>query len=190
MRIRVDYVRTEQVNTRVSLHADLRVISRNGRNRPIPIWMDFVYYNCRAYEESLVIADDGWVLAKGKNEGKPMFVRLRRFANSFCKADYPERVDITWEISKPDQHGLPSPAEMDRMEAFENALVQAVERDEHSVLAFTITTNGCRFLMFYTADVDGFLERLQTLPHPNGKYPISLACDQDSEWSYYSEFVR
>lgn len=68
-----------------------------------------------------------WLLAEGKCEGKPMFVRC----------------------------------------------------------AFTITTNGERHFTVHTADVAGFMERLQNLPHPHGRYPISLECDEDPEWNYY-----
>jgi Family of unknown function (DUF695) len=140
--------------------------------------------------ESVNLETCEWVLAKGTREGKPLLCRFRRFPVEFKRAEYPERVDVCWEISKPDESGFPSQKEMDRMQSFEDFLLEAVEHDQHSVLAFVITCDSARYFMFYTADVQGFVERLQSMPHPRGKYPISLETDEDPEWKYYQLYAR
>src|SRR5688572_12979386 len=71
----------------------------------------------------------GWSLAQGEHDGMPMFVRFRDFPRSFDRGPYPERIDVRWVISRPNKFGLPSDKEMDRMRAFEDALVDSLEFD-------------------------------------------------------------
>lgn len=126
----------------------------------------------------------GWVGAEGEFEGRPLLVRFRQFPTTFNKASYPSRLNIFWKMREPEEWGLPTQFEMERLEAFENRLVEAVESDNHSILSVVLTCNGQREFVFHTSNPEGFLQRLTAMPQEQERYPIEIYHAEDPEWEY------
>jgi len=92
-------------------------------------------------------------------------------------------------MSEPDENGLPTEEETNRLEVFEERLVGAVEDDEHSMLVGVLTCNGQREFIFHTGDVPGFMERLTDMPQETERYPITIQKYDDPDWSYLESIV-
>lgn len=90
---------------------------------------------------------------------------------------------------EPDEYGFPSETESQRLEIFEELLVQTVESDEHSILIAVLTCNGKREFVFQTADKAGFLKRLTNIPHESERYPIEIEAYDDPGWGYFEEVI-
>lgn len=130
-----------------------------------------------------------WVGAEAEREMRPLLITFREIPKTFPRSRYPERLNIFWEMSEPDENGLPTEDEFNRIELFESRLVPAVEDDEHSILVGTVTCNGDREYIFHTADVSGFMERLTNMPQEEERYPITIQKSNDPTWSYFESTI-
>ena len=126
-----------------------------------------------------------WVLVQAKTKGKPSLIRFRQFPSGLPKAAYPNRLSIFWQLSEPDVNGLPKDEEFDRLARFEDRVVDAVERDQHSLFTLVVSGNGANEFVFYTADVKGFIERLKQIQKEGEPYPTHVLRSEDSDWSYF-----
>jgi hypothetical protein len=140
-------------------------------------------------EVVMVFESITWALWDGEYDSQPLLIRFREFPQNFPRAKYPERVNIFWSMSETDQNGLPADEEFTRLKTFEDRLVDAVEHDEHSILAGVLTCNGEREYIFQTADVPGFLERLTNMPQEEERYPITIQKNHDPDWAYFEDVV-
>src|SRR6185369_2766282 len=100
-----------------------------------------------------------WAAAEGESDNHPLLMTFREIPETFPKSNYPDRLNIFWTMSEQDENGPLTEQEFAAIEVFEDRLLQAVEH-EQSILVCVITCNGQREYIFYTADVEGFRERL------------------------------
>lgn len=126
-----------------------------------------------------------WTIMESEYDGHLLLIRLREFPNGFPNSKYPQLINIFWKLSESDENGLPTEKEFTRLETFEDRLVNAVEHDEHSIFVGSLSCNGEKEFIFYTADVPGFLDRLTNMPQENERYPITIQSEDDPDWSYF-----
>ena len=88
-------------------------------------------------------------------------------------------------MKESDENVLPTNEEFERLERFEDRLIEAVEHDQHSILVLVLTTNGEREYGFQTADPDGFKQRLTDMEQEQERYPIEIHLYDDPDWDYY-----
>jgi len=130
-----------------------------------------------------------WAVAETEYNHHVLLIRFRQFPPSFLKSKYPERLNIFWTMAESDANGLPTDNEFERLESFENRLLDAVEHDEHSILAVVITCNGEKEFVFHTPDVPGFMMRLTNMPQEVNRYPITIQRNYDHDWSYFESVI-
>lgn len=130
-----------------------------------------------------------WALAEAECNSHPLLIRYREFPREFPKSKYPQRINNFWRMSEIDENGLPTEGEFSRLATFENRLVNAVEHDEHSILAGALTCNGEKEFIFYTSDVPEFMERLANMPQENERYPITIQRYDDPNWNYFDAVI-
>lgn len=126
-----------------------------------------------------------WTIAEAEYDGHPLLIRLREFPKGFPKSKYPKLMRLFWKMSEKDENGYPTEDEFTRLATFEDRLVTAVEHDQHSVFAGSLTRNGEKEFIFYTAGVPGFLERLTNMPQEKERYPVTIQSEVDPDWSYF-----
>ncbi len=126
-----------------------------------------------------------WAGVEADCNSHPLLIRFREFPKRFPKSKYPQRINIFWKMSEADENGLPTEEEFNKLSTFENRLVNAVERDEHSILVAALTCNEEKEFIFYTADVPGFMERLTKMPQEKGRYPVTIQSEDDPSWRYF-----
>ncbi len=130
------------------------------------------------------MTDLPWRNADGLYETLPIQARVRDYPSDFPRAGYPERLNVFWRMTERGESGLGAPEEVAQLQLFEERLLTAVEADRHTVCSIILTWNGRREFVLHTADVEGFLTRLGTMPHGEDNYPIEIQVDTDPEWTY------
>ena len=139
---------------------------------------------------SSIIENDVWAIAEGTHKDLPLLVRFReKLVPGIDVSNHPQLIRIYWEYEA-HTSGMPSEADSDEMEVFENRLVDALENDLAGVLAAVVTTNGYREWIYYINSVDTFASRLHNMPQEQVPYPITIETEADPEWDYYFNRVR
>ncbi len=133
------------------------------------------------------LQDDGWSIAEGEENGKPLYIRFRdKFRGKAADAAYPRLIQIVWKY-KADENGLPSLDEVPLMRALESQLVEAVESPNIGVLVAVCTNNGEREWMFYVSAVADFERCLNAVQEGQEEFPIDVTSARDPKWSAFYE---
>ena len=130
---------------------------------------------------------DRWFLAKGSwQDDMPIIMRVREQLETFVgDPKYPTRLILNWTFDAPRDNGFPSSQDADLMEAFEERVLLALERNLHSLAVAVVTHNGEREWIFYTQKADEALNRINTLLAGDPPYPLKITACPDPEWAEY-----
>lgn len=134
---------------------------------------------------------DIWAVAEGRSDGAVALWRYRvPVLGPTGGESHPIGVIVLWPYADPHSGVLPTEADMAEMSRFEDLLGEAVECDALAVMAAVLTFDGARQWVFYTRDLDHFVERLSALPDYHGEpYPIEVAAEEDPTWAYLREEI-
>lgn len=132
-----------------------------------------------------------WFTALSENESRQMITiagreELTEFRNS---GKLKERVEITWAY-KGDQKGMPSDELAEQMEAVQETLRKAMEKDKLSILTAVYTGGGEKIWVYYTRTVRVFGERLNEALASFELLPISIYTELDPEWEEYQDMYE
>ena len=133
--------------------------------------------------------DSIWALAEGEYEGHPLLIRFRQFPKDSRRASYPDRLNLFWQLLESDENGWPTESEFERLQTFEDRLVEAVEPDNQSILTVVLTCNGKKEFVFQTSDATAFMDRLTKMPQEEERYPITIHRNLDREWNYFNQLT-
>ena len=133
---------------------------------------------------------DAWAIAEGRHNGLPLLIRFRdQIARDDPKLSLSHLVLVTWRFESNDS-GMPDVAESGAMKAFEDRLLQALEKDRNGTLVAIVTTNGWREWAFYVKSVQAFSSALHDMPQEIDPYPIEIVAEEDATWSYLFETIH
>ncbi|WEA01011.1 DUF695 domain-containing protein [Mucilaginibacter sp. SJ] len=134
-----------------------------------------------------MILDDTWVAVKAVSDDDiPLLVRYRPYLSNFFETGvYLQRMDVTWNYESFDPSLLPPADEMLLMGQVEDALVDILEDDYQSILAFVFTGENERWWAWYTTDIDVAGDRLNDALSAFDELPISITVIEDPEWEEY-----
>ena len=130
-----------------------------------------------------------WSLATGQHNDRPLLIRFRQFPDGFPKQRFPARLNVFWAMFEKNAEGLPSPGETQRMQVFENRLVEAVEINRVAVLAVVLTTDGKQEFVFQACVDSDFMDCLNSMPQETERYPITVQATEDVDWDYVDRVV-
>lgn len=132
-----------------------------------------------------------WFTALSENEdGQIIIVSGRDELTEFIHSGkFKERVEITWTYEG-DEKGMPSEELSGRIEAVQEALQQAMEKDKLSILTSVYTGGGEKIWVFYTRTSRVFGERLNESLAPFELLPISIYVEMDPEWEEYLDMYE
>ena len=105
-----------------------------------------------------------WTGAEGMYGDHPLLIRFRELDETFPKGRYAVRLNVLWQMVESDVNGWPSDSEFEKLATFEDRLVEAVERDNQSILSIVLTYNSTKEFVFHSADEAVFLDRLTNMP--------------------------
>ena len=133
------------------------------------------------------LSDNWFTTVTESDNGAVMFVSGRDEVDAFMESGkLRERVEITWPYES-DAQGMPTEEESMRMEAPQEALRKAMEKDKLAILTGIYTGDGARTWVFYTRNIPAFGERLNQALAPFEQLPITIYTEKDAEWNEYRE---
>ena len=133
------------------------------------------------------LTDNWFTTVTESDNGAVMFVSGRDEIDAFMESGkLRERVEITWPYEA-DAQGMPTEEESMRMEAPQEALRKAMEKDKLAILTGIYTGDGARTWVFYTRNIPAFGERLNEALAPFEQLPITIYTEKDAEWNEYRE---
>lgn len=132
-----------------------------------------------------------WFTALSEDEsGHLITVSGRDELTGFVQSGkFKERVEITWKYEA-DEKGMPSDALAEKMEAVQEALRKAVEKDKLAIMTGVYTGSGEKIWVFYTRTVRVFGERLNEALAPFELLPISIYTELDPLWEEYLDMYE
>lgn len=132
-----------------------------------------------------------WFTALSENDnGQVVIVSGRDELTEFVRSGkLKERVEITWKYEG-DEKGMPSEELSVRMEAVQEALQKAMEKDKLAILTGVYTGGGEKIWVFYTRTVRVFGERLNEALAVFDLLPISIYTEVDPEWEEYMDMYE
>ncbi len=132
-----------------------------------------------------------WFTALSENEeGQLVTVAGRLELGEFVQSGkFKERVEITWKYEGDDK-GMPTDELAEKMEAVQETLRKAMEKDKLSILT-GVYTGGCeKIWIYYTRTTRVFGERLNESLASFELLPISIYTEIDPEWDEYLDMLE
>lgn len=132
-----------------------------------------------------------WFTALSENEsGQMVIVSGRDELTEFVQSGkFKERVEITWRFAG-DAKGIPAEEIAARMEAVQEVLQKAMEKDKLAILTGVYTGGGEKIWVFYTRTVRVFGERLNEALADFEQLPITIYTEVDPEWEEYLDMYE
>ena len=130
-----------------------------------------------------------WVLADGTLNDQPITIRYRdNVQNEQDSGDYGNCIQISWEAEDVDSEtGYPSPNELEKIDAFNKKLMDAIEPSEHGLVVMVLMAQGVNQWIIYVRDNEEIQKDLNKIPTDTGLYPIEVVSDEDPQWSIFTE---
>lgn len=133
------------------------------------------------------LSDEWFTALAESNTNQVIIISGREGINTHrVSGKFKDRVEVTWKYD-PDDKGMPREEEAIRMEAVQNALQSAMEKNKLSILTGVYTGGEERVWVFYTRNVLAFGEMLNSALADFDELPISIYAEEDPDWSEYAE---
>lgn len=130
-----------------------------------------------------------WVLADGTLNDQPITIRYRDNVQSeLDSGEYQQCIQISWEAEEVDKvTGYPSVFELEKIDAFNQKLMAAIEANKHGLVVMVLMAQGVNQWIIYVRDNDEIQKDLNTIPTDTGLYPIDVVSEEDAEWDIFTE---
>lgn len=136
---------------------------------------------------NFILVDD-WSIAESKSDNCLMVIRFRNKLDSpLGEKLYPDLLQLSWEFPQPSQEKKLSQIEASN---FEDLLVNSIEFDLQSILAFVTTDNNFKNWFIYTNDVNEFSHRLHNIAQREERYPIEISLINNERWKSYNDIMK
>jgi hypothetical protein len=134
-------------------------------------------------------AADSWSVAQGKNDGRPMFVRINDGLRSIAgKPPFDQRFGIAVPLRAPDPNGFPAADESEALNKIEDDLLNTFQSSRQTLLALVITTSGFREFVFYTSVAEQIGPALEQLRARVLSHDLQFYIQPDKNWEVYRAF--
>lgn len=141
--------------------------------------------------KSIITEEDTWTMAEGENAGTPFIVRFRPHLQPFINThQYVKRLIILWNYTSEDEYLFPTPEDADLMADVEERLIQQLEANAQTVLAFVYTGQDRREWHWYTSDMASAQEQLNEALSHFDKLPLELTAEEDANWDEYLSILE
>src|SRR5687767_8228812 len=125
--------------------------------------------------KQLITDGDTWTGAEGENDGTPFLLRFRPHLQDFIATNkYNKRLTLLWHYNADSSLLMPGDDEMELMKDVEDAMLDTLEKDVQSVLAFVYTGQGQREWHWYSSDIKETGKRINEALSDFDKLPIEL----------------
>lgn len=128
-----------------------------------------------------------WAFADGTLNDQPIEIRYRDDIKAQQDSgDYGHCVQIAWnaETTHADT-GFPSVEEMQKIDAFNQRLMEVMEADAHGILVMVLTSQGVNQWILYCRSLEETQQDLNRIPTDQGLYPIEVVAEDDQNWETF-----
>ena len=140
---------------------------------------------------ALLTVADTWSMAEGENSGTPFLLRFRPHLHPFIDTQrYTQRLIILWNYDSEEDHLFPTGDDLDLMEDVEGKLIEHLEAQAQTVLAFVYTGQNRREWHWHTSDVLVAQERVNEALSYFERLPIELTVEEDAQWEEYLSILE
>jgi Family of unknown function (DUF695) len=130
---------------------------------------------------------DDWSIAESKSNDCLMVIRFRNKLDSILGQElYPDLLQLSWEFP---QHSQEKKLAQIEASIFEDLLVDSIEHDLQSILAFVTTDDDFKSWFVYTNDVNEFSHRLHNIAQREERYPIEISLTSNEGWKSYNDIM-
>lgn len=131
--------------------------------------------------------NDWWTSPTESENGRLIMVTGRRDVDSFMNnPKFNIRVEVTWKYQG-DRNGMPDKVTSELMEAVQDALQTAFDKDPVAVLTGIYTGDDRRDWVFYTLSTHIFGRKLNEALAQFDLLPIEIYTENDPDWAEYRE---
>jgi hypothetical protein len=133
-----------------------------------------------------------WQMLSGTIGGSPASILLNAGLAAYAgHPAYDRRLEVSIAFNEVNEDGMPT-TEEDFAGASElgDRLAEGLEEGQLALLAFTLTTQGRRNLVFYTADAEAAQERLEGLLAGVDSHQVEASVERDTFWGAYRNFTQ
>jgi hypothetical protein len=137
-------------------------------------------------------SDDQWAVVECCFDGDdlPTIFRFRtRMPAKQVRTAHPVLIILRWPYTAK-KNGMPRKADLDRMNAFEDAMEVAVEAPKIGIPVACLTGNGRRTWRYFVADAKPFLKIVNPLMKTHGPEPQLFRNRRDAEWESLTELLQ
>lgn len=134
-------------------------------------------------------AERGWVLGERESDEGQFLIRVKELEQLFPFKRVPERLNVVWSFRETGTNGTPTEDELDSMQRFEDRICERIEESGGAVLCIVFTEPGFREFVFYSKDVDSFLQTLSEMPQDSELYPIEIHHETDKRGEFYKSYA-
>lgn len=132
-------------------------------------------------------ANDWWTAPTESENGRLIMVTGRRDIAEFRNNPrFNIRVEITWKYNG-DASGMPDYETSSLMEKVQESLEQIFKKDPVAILTGIYTGDNERNWIFYTLSTHIFGRKINEALASFEILPISIYCENDSDWNEYQE---
>jgi len=137
-------------------------------------------------EPSEIEIEDHWFIARGVWQDRPILMRARPNLTDFAgHPAYPQKLTIAWDYDDNGSTGMPTPERNLEMEAFEERLLQSLEKSNHAFVVAVVTNAGSREWICYTQDGNESVHRVNETFADEPRKPLRLEMVNDPDWGEY-----
>ncbi|EAT13760.1 DUF695 domain-containing protein [Bermanella marisrubri] len=130
-----------------------------------------------------------WITADGTFQNDPITIRYRDgVEDEKGSGQYPHCIQIVWEASDVDADtGYPNQAELIKIDAFNQKLMQAIESKPCGLLVMVLTSQGINQWILYATSNEEVTLALDSIPTDTGLYPIEVSSEEDADWLVFTQ---
>jgi hypothetical protein len=141
---------------------------------------------------TLPVPVDNWLHLGGTINGALASILLHGALRPWAgHPAYDRRLTVSIRFNQSRQDGMPgTEEEFQTVGDLGDRLSEALQEGQQSLLALTVTTQGKRDMVFYTANAGPALLRLEELRNGIRSHRIKAAIERDTYWGMYRSFLR
>lgn len=130
-----------------------------------------------------------WITADGTLHDQPITIRYRDEVDGDLESGkYENCIQISWKAEQVDpETGYPTEAELDKIDAFNQKLMSAIEPKSHGLLVMVVMHQGINQWVLYAADNEDIQHDLNSIPTDAGLYPIEVVTEEDAQWKIFQD---
>jgi hypothetical protein len=135
--------------------------------------------------------DEGWSVATGEDDGKPLIFRIRNTPPSFARKEgFPHLLAVCWQYESPNDQGMPSQETVEQMGQLEDLLEPATESARQAFLTVIVTGNGVREWQWYARSEEEVMKLVNETLGEYEPFPVQFNFQDDPEWDGYTRFLE